>query len=388
MATPVWTYEIRDLRTNTLMETVPLEGVDFGKSLNDTDTFQATLQLPLYNSLGQLREAYELTMPAHTSVYAYRDSRPVWGGIIWTSNYDSATGKLSIGAADWWSYFDHRKILPVLAAQAYTDTAHIGLLATTYTGIDQNQIARNLLSLAQSHTGGDVGIVADTHDSFFNRTRTYAGFQMTSMGDVWRNLTRVIDGPDIRFDVAFPGADGKPGRRMLLGTPQLGQTGSPWVWELGGNVQAYKWSRDGTRMRSRSFAVGEGSDKYTPIGAYQNTALYDLGWPVLEGDTTYDRTSGDTSTLPNHARADQELTELPVILPALEVQGDKPPTVSEVSPGDDGRLIIEDAFHGYLPPRGTRGLDTRARIIKLRVKPDDSGEKVTYTLAPLLDVVS
>jgi hypothetical protein len=381
----VYTYEIRDLATNILLETVPLQDASFSKVLNDTSSCTATLPVPLYNSLGQLRETYELTTPAHTCLYVYRDTRPVWGGVIWTSVYDSKQSTIKLGAADWWSLLDHRKILPVLSESAFTDTAVVAGLKTTYTQQDQNEIARQLLAQAQAHAGGNFGIVASTSNSGFLRDRTYPGFSMTSLGDALRNLSQVIDGPDIRFDVGAAGADGKPVRLMLIGTPRLGQVGSEHVWELGGNITSYTWPRDGTRMRTRSFAIGEGSDEGTPIGVAEDSSLYANGWPLLEDDTSYDRTSGDTSTLINHAIADQETTGLPVVLPMLTVRGDVAPTVADLSPGDDGRVIINDPFHGYGPPQGNRGLDTYMRLVRMDVSPNEAGEVATLTMAPMLE---
>lgn len=385
MAAPVYTYEIRDLATNILLENVPLRDVSFTKVLNDTSSCTATLPVPLYNSLGQLRETYELTTPAHTCLYVYRDTRPVWGGVIWTSYYDSDQGNIKLGAADWWSLLDHRKILPVLSAPAFTDTNVVAALKTTFTGVDQNDIARQLLAQAQAHTGGNLGIVASTSNSGLVRDRTYPGFNMTALGDALRNLSQVIDGPDIRFDVGEAGADGKPVRLMLIGTPRLGQVGSEHVWELGGNITGYSWPRDGTRMRTRSFAIGEGSDEGTPIGVAEDSGLYANGWVLLEDDSSYDRTSGDTSTLIGHARADQEIAGLPVVLPMLRVRGDVAPTVAELSPGDDGRVIINDPFHGYAPPQGNRGLDTYMRLVKMDVTPNEAGELATLTMAPMLE---
>jgi hypothetical protein len=386
MALPVYTYEVRDLATNVLLEEMPFDGVTYTKALNDTSSFSGTLALPLLDSLGGLRDAYELTTPAHTCVYVYRDARPVWGGVIWTTTYDSNTGKLNVGAADWWSLLDHRKILPLLGPTAFTDTSVVAQLATTFTGADQNAIARGLLAQAQAHTGGNIGIVASTVDSGIYRDRTYPGFSMTSLGDALRNLSQVIDGPDIRFDVAveLTGA-GAPIRQMLLGDPQLGAVDSGHVWEYGGNVSSYSWPRDGTRMRRRSFAVGEGSDKLTPIGVYEDTSLYANGWPLLEDDTSYDRTSGTTDTLPDHARADQQLGHLPVALPMLVVKGEAFPTVAEITPGDDGRVIINDHYLGYSAPNGNRGLDARMRLIRMEVRPTDTGEAATLTMAPMLE---
>jgi hypothetical protein len=207
---------------------------------------------------------------------------------------------------------------------------------------------------------------------------------MTSLGDILRNLSQVIDGPDLRFDVDFPGSDGKPVRRMLIGDPMLGEVGAPWVWEYGGNVTSYTWPRDATRMVTRSFAVGEGSDVSTPIGVYEETSRYGDGWPLLEADVTYTSTDGDTTTLPAHAESDTLVNDLPVSLPVLVTNGDSDPVVGSVSPGDDGRVIISDDYFGQAPPDGTRGLDIRMRVVTLEVTAGDAVETQKLTMAPVL----
>ncbi|MFC6094728.1 hypothetical protein [Saccharothrix lopnurensis] len=378
MAQAVYTYELRDLRTNLLLATVPLLDVQFSKVLNDTSSLQGTLPLPLFNSLGQRREVFELTTPAHTCVYAYRDNTPVWGGIIWTTDYDSEANAITIGAADWWSYLDHRKILPVLTGAAFSITDHIGQLAVGYTA-QYSAIARQLLALAQAHTGGDLGIVATTGDYGSTHERTYPGYSMTPLGDQLRNLTENLNGPDLRFDVGPVDEQGRPTRRMLIGTPDLGAV-DDHVWEWGGNLLRYKWPRDATKMRSRSFAIGEGSDRATPIGAYEEPGLYALGWPLLEDDTGYDRTTG-SATLIDNAQADQQVLRLPVVLPTFVVNGAAYPTITEVSPGDRGRLLIRDDYHGYQP-----GLDTTARVVQLEVTPEsETGEEIAITAEPQVE---
>lgn len=378
MATPVYTYEIRDLATNLLMATVPLTQVTFNKVLNDTSSLQGTLPLPLFNSLGQRRETFELTTPGHTCVYAYRDNTAVWGGIIWTTDYNSEANEIVIGAADWWSYFDHRKILPVLTGAAFASTDVVAQLAVGYTA-QYSAIARELLALAQSHTGGDIGVVATAADYGDPHSRTYTGYSMTPLGDQWRNLSGNLDGPDLRFDVGPVDEQGRPARLMLIGTPDLGLAADHDV-EWGGNLLSYTWPRDATKMRTRSFAIGEGSDKLTPIGVSEEDDLYALGWPLLEDDTSYDRTTGSDRLIDN-AGADQQLLRLPVVLPTLTITGTAHPTITEISPGDTTRVIIRDDYHGYTP-----GLDTRARIVQIDVTPDgDTGEELALTAAPQLE---
>ncbi|WP_199444451.1 hypothetical protein [Umezawaea beigongshangensis] len=379
MAAPVYTYLIADLRTNVVLEEVRLHAVSFNKPLNASGRFDASWKLsPATDRL----DPYRLTTPCKRAVYAIRDDRPMWGGIIWTRDYDSATETVRISAGEFWSYFDHRWVLPVLPADPDL-FAVAGLPPTGFDNVDQNAIARGLLALAQSHTGGDIGIeiATDTSLSDVLRDRNYPPWKLSSVGDMLRNLTNVIGGQDLVFDVA-PGTGAAPRRVLRQGTPWLGQQGSAHRWEIGGNVTRYGWPSDGTRMLTRAAAVGEGIDEGTPIAIDEDPGRYAQGWPLLEGDIGYDGDSADV--LFGHAQADREVSRMPVVLPTLITRGDSSPTAAEVDRGDDGVLVVPrggDRFH-------TRGLEAPVRVVDMKFTPGAQAERVELTLAPLLDGVA
>lgn len=375
MAAPVYTYLIADLLTNRVLEEVRLTGVKFNKPLNTSGRFNGAWKLgPKTAHL----DPYDLTMPCRRVVYAFRDDRPMWGGIIWTRAYDSKTQTVAIGAADWWSYFDHRKVLPVFTPNG--TLTQVPALTVAYTAVDQNAIARGLVATAQAHTGGNIGVVpADTATSGQLRTRTYNGYDLTETGDALSNLANVIDGPDIAFDV-LPGA-GAPQRVIRVGTPTLGQQGSAHRWEHGGNVTAYAWPSDGTRMGTRAYATGQGIELGLPIAVAEDTSKYTAGYPLLELEAQYG-SAEDTGTLTSHAQADQQAARMPVVLPKVVVRGDIPPTAAEVDRGDDGWLTIPpDPFH-------KAGWDGPVRVVDMAFAPGADAERVELTMAPLLDGVA
>lgn len=370
-----YSYLIADLRTNTILGELPLSQVTWGQKLCDCGTLKGqTIITPKLQALGP----YTLTTPASRAIYVMRGDSPVWGGIIWTRKYDSASRVLSIGAADWWSYYNHRYVLPALSAAAYTDTTYVAPLSTVYTSVEQNQMARNLVSLAATHTGGDIGIQLDTSSSGIFRDHSYYGYQLKDIGSALRDLCNVLNGPDMMFGVGATDSQGRPSRLLRLGTPHLGQQGSPWLFELGGNLRSYVWPSDGTRMETRAFATSDGTAEGTPIGVAEDLTRYPYGWPLLEGSQQYSGVS-NSQTLIDHATSDEVVNRLPVVLPTLQVDGALSPTVADFSVGDDCRLVIRDEFF-------TAGLDTSSRIIGLDVTVSDEGgeETVQLTLAPLL----
>ncbi|MFB6722917.1 hypothetical protein ACFCV3_22250 [Kribbella sp. NPDC056345] len=378
--TPVYTYLISDLLTNRTLAEVPLTGVRYSKKLGDVGQLSANLHLgdPRVQNL----EPYELTTPARRVIYVLRDSTPVWGGLIWTRRYESSSAQISLGCADFWSYFDHRKVLPVLAEQAYTDPHYVAK-RQVFWSMDQNAIARNLITLAQSHRAGDIGITfpPGSGDSAIRLERTYFGYQNANTGDALRKLSQLLDGPDMMFDVGPVDRNGRPARWLRLGTPRLGQVGSAHVWEYGGNLLSYTWPSDGTRMATRTFATGDGIEAGMLIGVAEDKSRYDDGWPLLETEYGYSSVT-DPVQLKSHAESDQQVSRLPVVLPTLSVHGALPPTVAEIGMGDDARVIIKDAFH-------VNGIDTLMRIVGLDVAVGDDGrESVTLTMNPLLEDVT
>jgi hypothetical protein len=366
---PVYTYLIADLRTGVIIDEVPLTSVRFGKRLNNSGSLSAALPLA---GLAPSQDVYNLTTPCKNVVYVLRDDRPVWGGVIWTREYDSEQQAVSIGCGDFWTYFDHRKVVPFLATFA-GNVEYVAKQSINAIAEDQNEIARYICQRAEAHTGGDIGITYDESLSGILRDRTYWGYELTSVGDALRNLCNVIDGPDMMFDVAGTGS-GAIERRLLIGTPHLGQQGSPHVWEYGGNLVGYRWPSDGSSMATRTYAIGDGIEQAALIAFSEDFDRYADGWPLLEAEAGYS-TVIEADTLNGHAQADQQAARLPVALPVIRVRGDRSPYLGEYSVGDDARVVIEDGF---------LSLDTTMRIVAMDVSVDAT-EDVALTMAPVLE---
>lgn len=376
--TPIYTYLVSDLVTNRTLAEAPLSGVRYSKKLGGTGQLSATLVLG--DPRVQILDPSDLTTPACRVIYVLRDDIPVWGGLVWTRRYDATAQQITLGCSDFWSYFDHRKVLPLLPEDAYRDPTYVAQRADVgWSDIDQNQLARNLVTLAQTHPGGNIGIdvLRDASVSGIPRSRTYFGYQNVNVGDALRKLAEIDEGPDMMFDVGPVDINGRPTRLLRLGTPSLGQQGSAHVWEYGGNLLSYTWPSDGTRMATRTFAIGDGTERGMLIAVAEDRSRYQE-WPLLESERGYTSVA-DPTQLQAHAKSDQRAGRLPVVLPTLSVHGGLPPTTAEISVGDDARVIIKDVFH-------TAGIDIRMRIVAVEVAVgDDGSESVTLTMNPLIE---
>lgn len=184
-----WTYLIADLRTNVIAGELPLSNVRMSKVLNGSGQISAELRMG--DPRVQAQSVYAMTRPAIRAIYGLRDSKPIWGGILWVSEYDSAPKKMTLAGADWLSYFDHRKVVEVLPAPPVATTFVAGL-SKVYTAQDQNDIARDLVTLAQSHTAGNIGLTfAATTDSGILLDRTYHGYDQFYVGEALRELAQL-----------------------------------------------------------------------------------------------------------------------------------------------------------------------------------------------------
>ncbi len=375
-----WTYQLADLRTGAVTADIELTCVRISQRLNAAGTMNGTWAVPRNWAGGS---PAVLTTPARTMIVAFRDGRPMYGGIVWTRRPDSAKQSIEIGSSDWWSYFDHRFVLPTFIPDG--TTTQTAQLNTTFGQVEQNDIARQLLAQAQAHVGGDLGIVPDTTVSGILRDRTYAGHELVDIATAFKQLAEVISGPDIMFGVSPElDANGRVVKIMRIGSPRLGQEGSPHVFELGSNVLDYTFNSDGTRMVTRQFASGEGVEAGQLIAVAEDDTRYAEGWPLLEQETNFSGVSLD-ATLQEHAVAELRRNTLPVVTPSLVVDasgraaaGNKVfPAAGEFEAGDEVRVVLKDWFF-------KDGVDTVCRIVAIDYEPDGT-ETASITLNPIAD---
>lgn len=103
--TAQYRYFIHDLVTNDFLVEVPFRGVSFGRSLREAGSFSA--DIPVIDATYNL-DLYNNTLPGKRAIYVTRDGVCVWGGIIWSRNYNIKDKILSVQAAEFTSYLYHR----------------------------------------------------------------------------------------------------------------------------------------------------------------------------------------------------------------------------------------------------------------------------------------
>jgi hypothetical protein len=262
------------------------------------------------------------------------------GGPIWTHAYDDTTKTLTIGAAGLWSYYDHRKVLPVLSAGVNPATVTTSMTSSLGT------IAKQLVQLAHTHTAGALPVVFPADESGSN-VRTYAGSAMTQVGQALRDLTGVQGGPEIQFVPRRTAADPRYIEWVMrIGTtakPLLSQAGDDWTWDATvpkSSVTGISVNRDGTQMADRAWEQGAGSDISTLFSQANDTTLTTAGFPLLE---VLDSTHTDVTvqaTLDTWVAGLLASSVRPVETWTVKVRRDEPPNVAQYAVGDYVSLTI------------------------------------------------
>jgi hypothetical protein len=360
----VWRYVARDLRTGTLLGELPLGGASLGQLLNRPGDLQAVIDLGARSSLTSQRITQGLidgTLCARTVIWCQRDNRLFDGYIVW-DRLKPIEGRLwQLLGMSLLSYFDHRTISSF----------------KNYVGVDQHDIARDLITFAQGMPGGNIGIVNNTtNDSGVLRDRTYLAFERRNLGEALRDLAEVQNGSDFWIDVAL--VNQLPQATFRLGYPRKGQsqTQNHLLFTLGRMMRDYSLEERGSEFANRVHGIGagEGTDKL--VRTRTDSSSINQGYPLLERVISHIDVSVE-STLFSHIDRDlAEHSTVPETWTAVVEPDDESIPFGSWTVGDDARFVIPAGADGRFPA----GADVVKRIVGQTIQPGDDGGPDTVTL--------
>ena len=359
MAATQYRYLFADVLTNAILAELPITGVTFTQQLNTAGTLQGHLLLSGVNSAGLNVAA--ATIPGRCAIYVDRNGVLVWGGIIWSRDYNSSNQTLSIHAREFESYFERRRITSTF----------------TYTNQDQLAIASSLVNNAQSVAFGNIGVAVTTGTSGVTLSRTYYSYELKTYFSAIQDLSRATNGFDFNIVVAYDG-DGNPTKTFVMGYPRLGTTYSSTsttvpTFELSGNLVEYLYPEDGSIAANTVYALGAGSNEGKLIATGTDSTKTAAGWPLLEEVANYSDVA-DSTYLSGLAAGQVASVSYPPSTIKIVVPAYINPVFGTYSIGDQARLRVKD-------PRFPAGLDTNYRIVALTLEPGEAGpERVTLTL--------
>jgi hypothetical protein len=269
-------------------------------------------------------------------------------GPIWKRNNKNTNGELKLGAEGIWSLLDKTKALNWEQINAGVWPQRSSL---DFAGLSLGSIAVELVrrSVFGNPLNPGLPIVLPEILESGDHERTYKGYELPWLGDLLRKLTQVEDGPDIRFQPRFNGAD--PTRIewvMTHGTqasPLLYQTGADWTWDgtvEESGVSDITTAEDGSGMADRVWQPGTGSELDMRLAAAQDlTLITEAGYPWTEADSA-SKDVEDQGILQSHANAGIAAARRPVETWDLSVRADTSPMLGQYLPGDFAQINVPD----------------------------------------------
>lgn len=285
----------------------------------------------------------------------------VWAGpLVAVKLSGDSEGTVEFGCVELWDLFSKRLLVAPDAVSPTDATAD-----TTYQGTTLGNIAKELVVQATTGDGFELPIDFPTVETAGGHQRFYYGYDLANYAERLDQLTKVIEGPDIRFDpYLVTTQDGNYLRwSMTIGNPYF-TTADPYTWEHNVNA-SIEYDLDSKDMAFTYLTTGAGQDRDKKIGSAEDLSLLDVGFPMLEGVDTTHASASEAATLAQWASGDIDAYAKPIETWTINVNADDDPRLGQYRVGDTGQVGIRD--HLLIPD----GFFTR-RIVNM--SGDDSGK--------------
>lgn len=375
---------VGDLRTGKITTRLPVTGGQWQQTpLNTAGTITGVTVDAAAQSLTGV-DLYHATAPAKSFLAVLYGTTVLAAGPIWTRQYVRSTAALTLGGAGLWSLFDHRLVIPVLT-QPVTVGA-VQAAETTYptsSNMSVGDIAAALVQQAINDVGGSLPLVMPTAQGQTpGATRTYPGYDLSSLGQMLTNLTGVLGGPEIRLTPRIKATDPTSIEWVMeVGSPaqpQLVQPGADRIFDLAATqsqVAELTYDEDATTMGTRAYVPGVGSQAGMMLGEADSTTLTSVGYPLLEVVDRNHTTDSNQTDLTNYAAQSLTATNRPSTVWKLTIRNDGLTPLGSFATGDTATVNV--GADPFLSP-GQR----RARITLIEGDLD-TGLQSTITLASL-----
>ncbi|MFD7769865.1 hypothetical protein [Streptomyces sp. NPDC059787] len=334
---------------------LPLADVSYGPELNGPGSLQAVLEPHLAHVLGSMVD------PGNTLIFAERDHRLMWGGLIWRA--DPEGGSYPIEAAGFSSYLSKR----------YDLHGNLGGRGP-YTNADPCKVIRDVWAYCQGQADGDLGVVVDATTSkakIGSPEEPYATawWEATALADVITDAVDVFGGPEWTERVSWVG--GQPERRIRIGWPRLGSRRTDVSFSTGVNIaelEPVTFDGDAYAQVVVALGAGEGQGRRRSVDAVRDGRLRledVLDLPMIKG-TDQLAAKARTGRVARQKRGSVEEVDL-IDHPAARF--------GSFQVGDDVRVQIHDQWTDF---------DGWARVTGWTLTPaqGDQQERMTVSLAP------
>jgi len=311
-------YFIGNLLTGRRLQTLPVMTGPWSDQIHVAETITVTVDL----NDADVRDLDldSSAAPAQSFLAVRENGRIVAAGPIWTSVYDRPKRTLTLRAAGMASLFNHRLILPVLAASIGVDqwtvpdpldstkTIPNPALATVLNGISLGTMAKRLVQQARTWTGGNVPIEFQP-DEAAARTKTYDAVNFKPVWEACTDIMNMDDGPEINFQPLD--TDDLLGVKWLMETGTVAEpliTSTSIVdWDLTAKespISDFQITTDATKMGSLAWQTGGAQNSTVVVSRAYDPTLVSAGYPLMELSDSSHSTVDRQDTLDDYATAD------------------------------------------------------------------------------------
>jgi hypothetical protein len=376
-------YKARDLLSWSPLDSLPYQGVQFGKILDQHGAWSGSL--PLGDLRVQQFDWKDATRPGRTALFVDLQGTLVWSGILWTTHYESddPTHSLKVSATEFGSYFQHR-----LQAEDYGSESEVGR-KWEEAGEDPMKIIKRIIEDAQAKEHEGPGYITGTkipivlhgpEGSEYNVKTSYPGTSLQTIDSINSTLAQIGYGPgfDFSWDAEY-NSEGVPVVALNLYRPKKGRTPEEsQIVILGRDTVKWTWPEDATLQATEVVETGSGTGS---IPAYASTNY--PGYPLLQKATARTQITTE-SLLEEIALGDLALVGWPVVTPTIVLAASLPNTpaqerktlaLGEYDVGDEFVFRIDPMAGGgtNTDPRFPAGMEYPLRINQWTCTPADKG---------------
>jgi hypothetical protein len=351
-------------KDNPVIAELPFTGVNFTSQLNSVGNFQGHVLLSGLNSADL--NAFNGTIPGKTILWVmYSDpvtlvSIPVWSGVIWAREYDSAQQILGISASEMMSLYTRRRISTTKSYTSFTDPA---------------VIARQLMQYAESLTHGKTGLTYNSGTTIYSTKMVYQGYELKPVYQAVKDLAQRFF--DFKIAPYWNPTSGTLYNQFQIG---VGTNYSPTsdlapVFQFPGNVLEYKFPEDASSAANKLYGLGYGDNTTSLRATATDPALIGTNgtWPLLEDTASYTDIP-DNDLLKDLTLGQLNATSYPPTTLEIVIPPYVDPYYTQYQIGDEARVDITDDFF----PNGYTDV---MRIVAISVNPGENGpSRITLTL--------
>ncbi len=251
-----------------------------------------------------------------------------------------------------------------LFKKRYTGDTPAGSVQQNFTAVEATTIARTLIDQSQALTNGNYGVTIGTLAQVGPHDRTY---NRTNIKDALQDLTRVQKNP---FDFEFTH------NKVFNTYASIGSNRPDIVFEYPGNVIGLAVPIDASDVANEILGLGQGAGEasqaqYTAVDTPSQLA-YRLRQEIFMSNATDNSNNGLTDS----TEAYKEAHSLPLEIPALVIDGNAAPFITDYHIGD--RVLVKVSGYQMLD-----NINGSYRIERIELDIDESdNERITLRVSP------